>query len=126
MALSTIVIWVLVLYLAQLFAQEISRYGFNLKALVGNRDHPPAMSPVAARLDRARNNMIEAMPFFLGLTVLAYASGHAQDAVRGATVFLVARALYVPAYASGWPWLRSLLWLLANGGLLMMACAALS
>ena len=126
MTLSTIVILVLALYLLQLFAQEISRFGFNLKALVGNRDHPPAMSTVAARLDRARHNMIEAMPFFLGLTMLAFASGHAPEAVRGATVFLVARVLYVPAYASGLPWLRSLLWLTGNAGLLLMAFDALS
>lgn len=42
------------------------------------------------------------------------------QAVQGATIFLVARIVYVPAYVSGIPMLRSLVWLAANAGLVVM------
>ena len=40
---------------------------------------------------------------------------------RAASVFLIARVVYVPAYVSGIPWLRSLVWLVAVGSLAAMA-----
>ena len=108
--------------MAQIFLQETSRYGLDLRTIVGNRDNPPDMSVVAARLDRAKNNMLEALPFFLGLALLALAKGvETRQVVYGAATFLIARIAYVPAYVSGVPMLRSAVWLIANAGLLAMA-----
>ena len=122
MNLTTIILAVLALTMAQIFLQETSRYGFDLRAIVGNRDNPPDMSIVAARLDRAKNNMLEALPFFLGLALLALAKGvETRQVVYGAATFLIARIVYVPAYVSGVPMLRSVVWLVANAGLLAMA-----
>ena len=122
MNLTTIILAVLALAMAQIFLQETSRYGFDLGAIVGNRDNPPDMSVVAARLDRAKNNMLEALPFFLGLALLALAKGvETRQVVYGAATFLIARIAYVPAYVSGVPMLRSAVWLVANAGLLAMA-----
>lgn len=122
MTLTTIILLVLALYLVHLFLQETSRFRFDIRAIVGNRDHPPEMSIVAARLDRAKNNMLEALPLFLTLALLALVKGDATaQAAQGATIFLVARVVYVPAYVSGIPLLRSIVWLAANAGLVMMA-----
>ena len=122
MNLTTIILAVLALTMAQIFLQETSRYGFDLRAIVGNRDNPPDMSVVAARLDRAKNNMLEALPFFLGLALLALVRGmETKQVVYGAATFLVARIVSVPAYISGVPLLRSVVWLVANAGLLAMA-----
>ena len=122
MTLTTMILLVLALYLVQLFLQETSRFGFDIWAIVGNRDNPPEMSVVAARLDRAKNNMLEALPLFLALALLALIKGgDMAEPVRGAEIFLGARILYVPAYVSGIPFVRSLLWLAANAGLVMMA-----
>jgi uncharacterized MAPEG superfamily protein len=122
MTLTTIILLVLVLYMVQIFLQETSRFSFDLSGIVGNRDDPPRMSIVAARLDRAKNNMLEALPFFLALALLALVKGgDTTVAVYGATVFLIARIVYLPAYVSGIPMLRSLAWLAANAGLVMMA-----
>ena len=122
MNLTTIILAVLALTMAQIFLQETSRYGFDLRAIVGNRDNPPDMSVVAARLDRAKNNMLEALPFFLGLALLALVRGmETKQVVYGAATFLIARIVYVPAYVSGVPLLRSVVWLVANAGLLAMA-----
>jgi uncharacterized MAPEG superfamily protein len=124
MTLTTIILLVLLLYLAQIFLQETSRFRFDLRAIVGNRDNPPEMSIVAGRLDRAKTNMLEALPFFLALALLALIrGGDTRWATYGATVFLFARIVYVPAYVSGLPWLRSLIWLAANAGLVMMVVA---
>ncbi|MCA8867799.1 MAG: MAPEG family protein [Rhodobacteraceae bacterium] len=122
MILTTIVLLVLALFLIQIFLQETSRFGFDLSGIVGNRDNLPGMTVVAARLDRAKNNMLESLPLFLGLAMLAFVNGgDPNNAASGAMVFLIARALYVPAYVSGIPLLRSLIWLVGNIGLLMMA-----
>jgi len=122
MTLTTLILLVLLLYVAQLFLQETSRYRFNLWQIMGNRDTPPQLSKVAARLDRAKNNMLEALPLFLGLALLALIrGGDMRQPVLGATVFLVARVLYVPIYAAGIPVLRSFVWLAGMAGLLVMA-----
>jgi len=122
MNLTTIILLVLALYLVQIFLQETSRFGFDLWAIMGNRDHPPAMSIIAGRLERAKNNMLEALPFFLTLALLALIKGGDTTKVTfAAMVFLIARVLYIPAYVSGLPALRSLIWLVGVGSLFMMA-----
>ena len=122
MNLATIILLVLALYAVQIFLQETSRFRFDLWAIMGNRDSPPEASVLAGRLDRAKNNMLEALPFFLGLALLAIAKGNdAGQPTNGALIFLLARLAYVPAYVSGVPVLRSLIWLAANGGLVMIA-----
>ncbi|MGW8246466.1 MAG: MAPEG family protein [Acidiferrobacterales bacterium] len=123
MTLTTVIFMVLLLYVLQIFLQETTRYRFNLWTILGNRDHRPEMSVIAARLDRAKNNMMEALPLFLGLALLAVLNKNATSTqvVNGATVFLVARILYVPIYAAGIPVLRSLVWLTGMAGMLMMA-----
>lgn len=122
MSLTTIVLLVLMLYVAQIFLQETSRFGFDLRGIVGNRDNLPEMSIVAGRLDRAKNNLLESLPIFLALALLALVKGgDMREAAHAALVFFVARVAYVPAYLSGVPLLRSLIWLVAMAGLLAMA-----
>ena len=124
MTMITIILLVLALYLAQLFLQETSRFSFNLRAIIGTRDSLPEAGLVAARLDRAKNNMLETLPIFLALAVLAIVKevdhGIANTA---AMVFLLARTAYIPAYASGIPVLRSCFWLIAVGAQAVMALA---
>lgn len=122
MTLTTIVLLVLALYVLQLFLQETSLYRFNLWQIMGNRDVKPEETVISARLNRAKNNMLEALPLFLGLAMLALVKdGDASKAVNGATIFLVARILYIPIYAAGIPVLRSLVWFAGMVGLLIMA-----
>jgi len=122
MTLTTIILLVLALYMIQIFLQETTRFGFDLRGIVGNRDNLPEMSVVAGRLDRAKNNMLEALPMFLALALLALITGRdSNDVAHAALVFLVARVIYVPAYVSGIPMLRSLVWLVGVASLVMMA-----
>lgn len=122
MTLTTVVLLVLLLYVVQLFLQEISRYRFDVWKIMGTRDSIPEASVVAARLERAKNNMLESLPLFLGLAMLVLTKdGSANVTVKGATLFLVARVAYVPIYAAGIPVLRSIAWLTGMAGLLWMA-----
>ncbi len=122
MTLTTIILLVLALYGVQIFLQETSRFGFDLWSIVDNRDHLPEMSVVAGRLERAKNNMLEALPIFLALALLALVKGGDQgDVAHAASIFLIARVVYVPAYVSGVPMLRSLTWLVGVASLAMMA-----
>lgn len=121
MTFTIIILLVLALYMVQIFLQETSRFGFDLKKIIGNRDTLPEMSKIAARLDRAKNNMLESLPFFLGIAMLVLIKdGDNTMAMDGAIIYMVARIIYVPAYLSGIPMLRSFIWIASNAGLVMM------
>ena len=65
MAQATLVLPVLALYMVQIFLQEVPRYGFDIKGIVGNRGHPPELGVFTARLERARNHPMAALPLLL-------------------------------------------------------------
>ena len=89
---------------------------------VGARDgEPPAVSPVAQRLERACRNFLETYGFFAVAVLLLHATGkeNAQSAL-GAQIYFWARVAYVPAYAIGAPFVRTLIWAAALVGLVMV------
>jgi uncharacterized MAPEG superfamily protein len=88
---------------------------------VGNRDHMRALTVVGQRAARALANMHEALPVFLALALMNMIAGTAASmACAGATVFLIARIIYVPLYLAGIPALRSLVWAVSWVGLILM------
>lgn len=92
---------------------------------MGPRDQPAPLSPLAARLRRAADNGFEALILFaIAVFVAIFAQETSSFTSLCAWVFLVARGLYIPAYAYGWtPW-RSLIWaagLLATIGIILAA-----
>jgi uncharacterized MAPEG superfamily protein len=96
----------------------------RLRIALGPRDEEPPLSRLGGRAQRALANMHEALPVFLTLAVLHVALATPGDlAGHGAALFLVARALYVPAYLSGVPGLRSGTWVVSWLGLAMMIAA---
>ena len=94
----------------------------------GPRDGPPkrAMSKTTARLQRAMNNHFEGLILFT-LAVVVVTLGQQSTPVTqyAAYIYLMARILYVPAYALGLtPW-RSLIWGVGFVSTLIMITAAL-
>ena len=92
------------------------------------RDRPPSrqLSLVTARLQRALNNHFEGLILFT-LAVVVVTLGNQSSPVTqyAAYSYLVARLLYVPAYAFGLkPW-RSAIWALGFFASLTMIVAAL-
>ena len=88
---------------------------------LGNRDHMRPLTVTGQRAARALANMQEALPVFLGLALAnMIVTPEAPQAVTGALVFLVARALYVAIYIAGIPVVRTLVWAAGWVGLGMM------
>jgi uncharacterized MAPEG superfamily protein len=95
--------------------------GARLRTALGPRDEQPPLSPLGGRAQRAVANMQEALPVFLTLALLHVLQRSAGDLPKnGAAIFVIARAVYVPAYLSGIPGLRSAVWMASWVGLGMM------
>ncbi|MEO8160718.1 MAG: MAPEG family protein [Arenimonas sp.] len=116
-------IWATVLGLVQLAAAaSFNTAQRGLAWGAGPRDETPApVSPVAARIDRAFRNFLETYAFFAVAVLLLQLTGRntAQTAL-GAQVYFWARVLYVPAYAIGAPYLRTLVWAAALVGIVLV------
>ncbi|MBO9602010.1 MAG: MAPEG family protein [Novosphingobium sp.] len=87
---------------------------------MGARDEAlPPLNPVAARLERARNNYLETLPIAMialfGVVLAGKANG--LTALAG-WVWLGARVVYLPLYWAGVPKVRTLVWLVATLALL--------
>ena len=87
---------------------------------LGNRDHVRPLTVVGQRATRALDNMHEALPVFLALALLNMIVGTAAAAVLGATVFLIARVVYVAIYMAGIAVVRTLVWAVSWVGLALM------
>ena len=77
------------------------------------RDRPPSrqLSEKTARLQRALNNHFEGLILFtIAVLVVTLSNQSTPLTATCAYAYLVARLLYIPAYAFGWhPW-RSAIW----------------
>jgi uncharacterized MAPEG superfamily protein len=92
---------------------------------VGARDGTPApVSPVAARLNRASANFLETFPLFAAAVLAVVAAGAASERTAlGAQMYFWARVAYLPAYASGAPYVRTLAWAVSIVGLVYLILA---
>ena len=79
---------------------------------------------VAARVERGLRNFLETFPFFVAavLAVVLTQRTNAETAL-GAQVYFWARLAYLPIYAAGIPYLRSLVWVVSFWGLLQVLWA---
>ena len=83
----------------------------GLEMLVKPRDDMPKLTGIAGRLERAQLNSIVAMALFAPAVLILQMKGLATPGtLLTAQVFLIARIAYVPIYAAGMPWVRSLIW----------------
>ena len=98
----------------------------GLKWNAGPRDEPRPLTGMAGRLERAFANYRETFPFFAALLIAVYLGGKLSDLTLTATVtYVVARAIYVPLYAFGLPYVRSLVWVVSMGGIAALLYALL-
>jgi uncharacterized MAPEG superfamily protein len=96
------------------------------KAAMGPRDQKVELTGVAGRLQRAMNNHFEGLILFGIAVMVVTLSGRSGPLTElCAWAYLVARILYIPAYALGLaPW-RSLIWAVGWIATLVMLLAAL-
>ena len=119
----------LVLALAQIFITgnvRTRQYGtaWNMSA----RDEAmPPLNPLAGRLARAQANLFETLPLYVGALLGAVAAGHLGWKTQiGAPLYFVGRLIYLPLYAAGIPVVRSLVWMAATFGLVLILCALIA
>ena len=89
------------------------------------RDTPIQLTGTAGRLQRAMNNHFESLILFsIAALVVTFADKGSTWSAIWSALYLIARVLYLPAYALGWtPW-RSLIWFIgfvATTALLVLA-----
>ncbi len=115
--------WAIVLGLVQIgiaatLGTQQRGLGWNASARDGE---PKPLTGVAARLDRASRNFLETFPFFIA-AVLAVSLTQRTDAhtALGAQLYFWARVAYVPVYAAGIPYVRTLIWVVSIVGLVMV------
>ena len=89
---------------------------------VGARDNPaPAMGTFGARVERAFKNYLETFVFFAAAVLMANALGkHTAMSALGAQVYFWSRVAYLPAYALGVPFVRTLIWVASLAGIGMV------
>jgi uncharacterized MAPEG superfamily protein len=129
-----LILLVLLLFVVQTLLPSSIRYlrsragmGQKLGIALGPRDQQPDMPILGGRAARALANLQEALPVFLTLALLHLIRGTATGTpTTGALVFLIYRALYVPAYLSGVPGVRSAVWMTSWVGLGMLLVPLLS
>lgn len=92
---------------------------YGMRPLVGPRDQlPPSDNIHLGRARRANENLKETLPWALGLLLLVQITGDTGAATAaGAWLYLGARAVYLPLYLLGVPWLRTLAWFASLAGL---------
>ncbi|PPT83271.1 MAPEG family protein [Xanthomonas theicola] len=99
----------------------------GVKWNAGARDAPQApLTGVAGRMDRALRNFLETFPFFAAaaLAVVAMDKGGTHTALA-AQLYFWARVAYVPLYAAGVPYVRSLVWGVSLWAILQLVWALL-
>ena len=114
--------WAMVLALVHLTAAS-----FSFKAQVGNRytvgprDEDIRPSGLAGRLERAQWNFLETFPVFVAAVLMIQLldrSGVMSS--LGALLYVGCRAIFLPLYAWGVPWLRTFSWNIATLGLVLI------
>ena len=94
--------------------------------VAGPRDEPREVAGIAGRLVRAHRNLLEIFPQFVAALLLVHAV-HAPGLLSGlgAWQFVIARVLYVPAYAFAPPGVRPVCWVVAWLGIVIIVADVL-
>ena len=86
--------------------------------VAGARDVPREVTGVSGRFVRAHRNLLEIFPQFVAALFVVHAAHAAGSLTQiGAWTFVVARFLYVPAYAFAPPGVRPVCWTVAQAGI---------
>lgn len=104
-----------------LFATLLSLTQRGMAWNAGNRDELIPLTGLAARADRASRNFLETFVFFAAavLVVVLGQCTNTQTAL-GAQLYFWARVIYLPVYAIGIPYLRTLVWAASVVGIVMV------
>jgi uncharacterized MAPEG superfamily protein len=93
----------------------------SLPILAGNRDRLPELTGFAGRARRAHQNMLESLPLFIALVLVAQLAGRTNGmTLLGCQLFFWGRLAHWLIYLAGIPWLRTLAWAVSIIGLILI------
>lgn len=117
----------LILALVQIgWAASARTAELGLKWNAGPRDgDTPPLGKLAGRLMRAQANLFETLPIFAAAVIMAHITGKDGGMLTlvGTHLYLFGRIIYLPLYALGVAYLRSLAWIASLAGLVMVIAA---
>ena len=118
----TLLVWAVVLAFAQI---GVAAFGTNMQIspaiLAGNRENLPEIVGWGGRAIRAHRNMMESLPLFVALVLIAHVAGRVNGTViLGEELFLAARMAHAAIYIVGIPWIRTVAWFSAVAGMGMI------
>ena len=119
-------LWSVVLGLLQIAAAAMGSVAQRgLPWAAGPRDgEAKLLTGVAGRLSRASSNFLETFPFFVTVVLAGFAlQRHDAMTALGAQLYFWARLAYVPLYATGIPYLRTLAWTVSIVGIVLLLAA---
>lgn len=97
-------------------------FGWSPRWVAGNRATPPEDAPWVGRAERAHRNLLESLPAFAVLVLVAHVAGKANEMTAlGSLLFLGGRIAYAPVYVLGIVWVRTFFWLVSIAGLGLIA-----
>ena len=118
---------VLILALVQILLAATARMAeLGLKWNAGARDgETPAPGKLAGRLLRAQANLFETLPIFIAAILMAQMTARDGTGLTllGSHLYLLGRVLYLPLYAFGVAYIRSLAWGVSLVGLVISIAA---
>lgn len=117
-----LLLWSVALAFVQvLVAAATANSQVGLAALAGNREGLPELTGIAGRAQRAHRNMLENLPLFIALVLIAQVAGRTNGTtLLGAELFFWARLAHAIIYLAGIPWLRTLAWAVSAIGMLLI------
>jgi uncharacterized MAPEG superfamily protein len=121
--------WGCILALVHLFvAVRFKTRQYGTKWNVGARDEAlPAPQPVVGRLARAQANFFETFPVFAAAALIVSIAGLGDRwTALGAILWIAGRAVYLPLYAFGIPYVRTLAWAVSIVGIVLVLRPALA
>ncbi len=121
MLAATLVLAFLHIFLPAAGRTMVNGIGWN----AGPRDGVPSRPGIVTeRLERAQANLWETLPLFIGAVLIAHVTG--KDCALtfwGTQAYFWARLIYIPLYAFGVPFVRSIVWMVSVGGLIAVFIA---
>jgi uncharacterized MAPEG superfamily protein len=117
-----ILVWVVALTFIEVVVAALAAQGqVGLPALAGNRDGMRALDGFAGRARRAHLNMLESLPLFIALILIAQIAGKADaTTLLGAQLFFWGRVAHWLIYLAGIPWLRTAAWAVSVIGMILI------
>ena len=123
----TLLVWAVILGLVQLVAATAAGGGGSrdMAYMMGPRDEErPVTGAVPGRLGRAFRNFIETFPMFAAAIIAAQVGDKLGTlTLWGSWLYLGGRVVYLPLYAAGTPFLRTIAWTVAMVGIVMVIVA---